>query len=308
MRDTHFDFQHKVFSCPGAYFAIEPTSKEPVLNIMLGDLNAALPFPTLVESFQIAEDSHDARLLEVVEKGLAYVKQIRPGEQIPGELLDGRASWSVEDKHRLIAKGRLIMQVVSSLSGSERLVVDADELEQLVEDPQTTARMKEALGRIGEKLGLTGNVEQYLTDRVDDLAQELSYVEALRDRFKHIRGIDNKLTKLEQIYRSDRTLCSEIARMHGLLRKPLREYDLVFDQADAQTGEVINALRSFDATVQFIRQIRDDMRARLLEWEDLLQAWDEMPLERSQALEQLQKQTYRFLASRFIETKVWIRR
>ncbi len=83
MRDTHFDFQHKVFSLPGAFFCSDPTSKDPVLNILLGDLKAALAFPTLLESFQIEQGSHDERLLEIVEQGLAYVKQIRPGNRSP---------------------------------------------------------------------------------------------------------------------------------------------------------------------------------------------------------------------------------
>ncbi len=308
MRDTHFDFEHKVFSLPSAFFCLDPGSKQPVLNILLGDLKAALPFNTLMESFQIAEGSHDARLLGVVTKGLAYVKQIRPGEQIPGELLDGRASWSVEDRHRAIAKGRLTVQLVSWVTGSEMIVVNADELEQVVEDPQTKQRVKAAFAEIAAKLGLKDNYEQYLTDRIDDLTQELSYIEALRDRFNRIRAIGDHLVRLTQLYRTDRTLCSEIARMQGLLRKPVKAYDSIFEQADAQTGEVFGALKSFDTTVRFIRKIRDDLRAKLLEWEELIQAWDSTPIERSPAVEQLQKQTYRFLANRFIETKVWERK
>ena len=307
MRDTHFDFQHKVFSLPGAFFCQEPNSKEAVLNILLGDLKAALAFPTLMESFQIEEGSHDARLLEIIEQGLAFVKQIRPGEEIPGELLDGRASWSVEDKHRIIAKGRLTVQIVSSFTGNEIIVSDQSELEQLVEDPQTKEKMKAAFAKIAERLKLTTNAEQYLTDRIDDLAQELSYIEALRDRFRHIRRIDQAMAKLATIYRTDRTFCSELNRMQGLIRKPVREYDMIFDQADAQTGDIVGALRNFHPTIQFIRKIRDDLRAKLLEWEDLLQGWDEVTMERSPKVEALQKQTYRFLASRYIETTVWKR-
>ncbi|HYG89615.1 MAG TPA: hypothetical protein VD978_25545 [Azospirillum sp.] len=307
-RETHFDFQHKVFSLPGAFFALEPTSKQPVLNILLGDLKAALPFNTLKGSFEIEEGSHDAKLLGTVEKGLNYVKQIRPGEKIPGELLDGSASWSVEDKHRIIAKGRLTVQLVSWITGSEMIVVDQEELEQIVEDPQTKQRLKAAFQQIAEKLGIKDNAEQYITDRIDDLTQELSYIEALRDRFRHIRAIRDNLATIAQIYRTDRTFCSEIQRMQGLIKKPLKMYDSIFEQADAQTGEIVGALKSFDSTVTFIRKIRDDLRSRLIEWEDLLQAWENVPIERSQQIEQLQKMTYRFLASNFIETKVWERK
>lgn len=308
MRDTHFDFQHRVFSLPGAYFHTDEATKQPVLHIILGDLRASLPFKTLRESFDIPEDGHDVKLLGIVAKGLAFVKQIRPGEQIPGELLDGRASWSVEDRHRAIAKGRLTVQLVSWITGSEMIVVDMEELEQVVEDPQTKTRLKNAFAELGAKLGIQGDSEQYLTDRIDDLTQELSYIEALRERFKAIQTISANLNKATQIYRTDRNFCSEIARMQGLIRKPLKEYDAIFEQADAQTGEIFGALKSFDSTVQFIRKIRDELRARLLEWEELLQAWEGVPIERSQQLEQLQKTTYRFLANRFMESSVWERK
>lgn len=309
MRDTHFDFQHKIFSLSGAFFAIDSGSKQPVLHITLGDLNAALPFNTLMDSFQIAEESPDAKLLSVVAKGLNYVKQIRPGEEIPGELLDGRASWSVDEKHRKIAKGRLTVQLVSWITGSEMIVVDADELEQIVEDPQTKQRLKAAFTELAAKLGIEKeNSDKYISDRIDDLAQELSYIEALRDRFKAIQSIGDSLSKIGHLYRTDRTLNSELSRMQGLLRKPLKVYDGIFEQADAQTGEVVGALKSFESTVRFIRKIRDELRGRLLEWEELLQAWESTPIEKSPAIEQLQKQTYRFLANRFIETKVWERK
>lgn len=304
-RETHFDFQHRVFSLSGANFTLEPGSKQPVLNILLGDLKAALPFHTLMESFNISDKSPDANLLTMVEKGLAFVKMIRPGERIPGELLDGSASWAVEEKHRLIARGRLTVQMVSWITGSEVIVVDADELEQVVEDPQTKQRLKAAFRQIAATLGITENPDQYIADRIDDLTQELSYIEALRDRFRVIRQISEGLARMTQIYRADRTMCSEIARMQGLLSKPLKHYDSVFQQADAQTGEIAGALRSFESTVRFIRKIRDDLRASLLEWEELLRAWESTPVERSMAMEQLQKTTYRFLANRFIEVKVW---
>lgn len=308
MRDTHFDFEHKVFSIAGAFFCVEPSSKEPVLNITLGDLKAALGFNTLKQSFDLPPDGHDAKLLEVVAKGLKYVKIIHPGEQIPGELLDGRASWSVDDRHRRIAQGRITVQLVSWITGSEIIVVDASELEQVVEDPGTKERLKTAFAEIAKRLNIAGNAEEAITGMIGNLSQELSYIEALRDRFQHIRDISTNLTKAGQIYRTDRALVNEISRMQGLMKRPLAGYDSIFEQADAQTGEVVSALKAFDTTVHFVRKIRDDLRARLIDWEDLLNDWDETPVTKSTKLEQTLKKTYRFLATNFIETKVWERK
>lgn len=308
MRDTHFDFEHKVFAISGAFFSVEHSEKKPVLNITLGDLKASLTFTTLRESFDLKEDGHDAKLLETVAKGLRFVKIIMPGEQIPGELLDGRASWAVEDRHRLIARGRITVQLVSWVTGNEMIVVDASELEQIVEDPITKERLKTAFNEIAKKLEITENPEDTITNMVASLAQELSYIEALRDRFQCIRQMSANLAKAAQIYRADRALVAEIMRMQGLMKKPMNNYDSIFDQADAQTGEIVGALKSFDTTVHFIRKIRDDLRARLLDWEEILKAWDDVPVERSQKLEHMLKQSYRFLATNFIETKVWERK
>ncbi len=308
-RDTHFDFQHKVFSMSGSVFMLDYSTKQPVLNVILGDLKASLSFKTLKESFNIPEGGHDAKLLGLVEKGLNYVKQIRPGEKIPGELLDGSASWAVEDRHRVIANGRLIVQLVSWITGSEMIVVDQSELEQVVEDPQTKQRLKTAFHQIAEKLGIKENADQYIGDRISDLTQELSYIEALRDRFQRIRVIEENLKKILHLYRTDRALCSEVQRMQGLIKKPLKKYDAIFEQADAQTGEVVGALKSFKSTVAFVRKTRDELRMSLMEWEELLRAWDGVSVEvRSQQVEQLQKITYRFLASNFIESEVWERK
>lgn len=307
-RNTHFVFEHKVFDVAGAYFALTPDTRQPVLNVLLGDLKAAIPFPTLMNAFDIKPDSPDAKLLEVVEKSLRYVKQIRPGESIPPELLNGTASWSVEEHHRIIAKGRLTMQMVSWITGNEHIVVDLAQLEQLVEDPITKQRLQNAFTEIAKRLGLGEERRQEVVDKVDDLAHELSYIEALRERAGLVKSILDKLVALTRVYRTDRTLSQELARMQGLFRKPLREFDFLFDQCDAQTGEIVAALKGYEAQVAYIRQARDELHVRLMDWDELIEAWKIQPAERSAKTEALLKSLYRFLASKFIETKVWERR
>src|SRR5882724_8269649 len=105
-RTTTFSFQNKLFGLEGGYFSMTRDSKEPVFHVMLGELRAALPLPMLREEFKIAVDSPDDRLLGIVEKSLRFVKEIYPNDTIPRELLDGSASWAVEERHRQIAKSR----------------------------------------------------------------------------------------------------------------------------------------------------------------------------------------------------------
>ena len=75
-------------------------------------MSPATKFPfrsvcVLRREFDLGDESNDAKLLDSVAKSLKYVKQIRPNDLIPQEILDGTASWSVEDRHRAVARDRL---------------------------------------------------------------------------------------------------------------------------------------------------------------------------------------------------------
>src|SRR5471030_1805855 len=169
-RTTTFSFQNKIFSLEGGYFSMTRDSKEPVFHVKLGDLSAVLPLPTLREEFNIATDSPDGKLLGIVEKSLRFVKEIYPHDSIPRELLDGSASWSVEDRHRLIAQSRLAIQVSTWLSGEATVIGDVAQLQQLADDPATKLRVQNAIGEIAEKLGLGREGRQQVMDKIDQFA------------------------------------------------------------------------------------------------------------------------------------------
>src|SRR4051794_319703 len=87
-----FDFEHKVFSLASCVFRKAHDGSCIVLQCPLGDVVAALPIQTLCATFEIAPGSNDAALLKRVAEALKYVKQVRPGDSVPSEILDGRAS------------------------------------------------------------------------------------------------------------------------------------------------------------------------------------------------------------------------
>src|SRR5215472_18971208 len=132
---THFLFQHKVFTIPRAYFALAQDTRDPTYYVPLGDIQGVLSLPQLASGFDIAPGSSDAKLLEIVEKGLAYVKRIQPGDSIPRELLDGTASWAVEEKDRMLAESRMRVQLVTWLAGKEVGSTDPAEILKLANDP-----------------------------------------------------------------------------------------------------------------------------------------------------------------------------
>jgi hypothetical protein len=312
-RSTHFVFEAKVFTLDKAYFSLEH-EKEPIFHVLLGTLSAALPLPTLRAEFNIDPGSNDGKLLDIIEKSLRYVKEIRPNDSIPSELLDGSASWAVDDRHRTIATSRLIVQLSSWLAGEETVISDVTQLEQLAEDPATKQRMQNAVGEIAERIGIGRARKQEVMDKINDFARELSYIEALRDRYGATKQIVGTLSRLSKVYGNDRSVTEEIVRIQQLLRPPLTEFEATFNLIDAQTSEILNILKKFGAQVDFVREMRDDLSFRLRLWDGLIDRWGNNTLTRpGQALartgeaEALIKETYRFAAQNFLQGQTWRR-
>jgi hypothetical protein len=304
-RSTHFAFESKVFSVPGARFALTKGQRDPAFHVMLGDLQVSLSLDTVRHEFNIKADSVDAELLGVVERSLRFVKEIRPNDSIPREILDGSASWSVSDQHRTIAKGRLSLQLASWLAGEESVVVDLAALEQLVEDPGTKQRIEQAFGDVAEKLGMGRERKQEVVDRIDDLARELSYIEALRERYGEVKSIIEKLNGLVRAYRGDRTTTQEISRVRTLVMRPQQEFENLFTQCDAMTGEILTVLKKYEATVEFIRSMRDELHSKLMLWDDIIAAWQPVPVGKGEVQEKAIKEIYRFVAQNYPQRQDW---
>src|SRR5215212_803058 len=120
-----FNFESKVFGMPEARF-VTAHDGEPVLNIMVGTMRASLPIKTVVNSFVVTDP--DQELLGVVAKGLKYVKEIRPGDSIPSEVIDGSASWAIDERHAETARSRLTVQLVGWFTGKPVETLDAVQL------------------------------------------------------------------------------------------------------------------------------------------------------------------------------------
>jgi hypothetical protein len=304
-RSTHFVFDGKVFGLERAYFSLARDTKEPVYHVMLGALKAALPLRTLRMEFSIEPDSPDGKLLEIIEKSLRYVREIRPNDSIPRELLDGSASWTVETRHRLIAEKRLIVQLSSWISGEEAVISDLEKLEQLADDPTTKQRVQSAFGELAERIGIGRGRQQEVMDKINDFARELSYIEALREYYGKVKNVATNLGKLSKVYKKDKSVTEDIVRILQLLRAPLSEFDATFGLIDAQTSEILNIMTKYDAQVSFVRETRDDLHYRLSEWDQLIEKWGAHKIERSMEIEMLIKETYRFAAQNYPMMQNW---
>ena len=302
---THFLFQHKVFSIPRAYFALSQDSRQPTYYVPLGDIQGVLSLPQLASGFDIGPNSADAALLEVVEKGLAFVKRIQPGDSIPRELLDGTASWAVEDKHRMIAESRMRIQLATWLAGKEAGVAESADIVKLANDPAIRDRVPEAAGELAERIGIGRSRQADVLFRVERLTRELSYIEALRDRFASIKMIGLKLIQLTGAYGPDRGFAQDISRVVALIKKPLGEYDGLFRKIDARTAKVVELVKDHEAYIEAIRGARDDLHKRFMLWDDLIPQWQALPVEAGSAAEALVRTTYRLVVRHFPQDQGW---
>jgi hypothetical protein len=303
-RSTHFLFEHAVFRVPEARFVVASDGK-PSMMLRLAELDAVIPIESLGNEFALAETG-DAELLDLVVAGLKHVRIIRPGDSIPREILDGTASWNVEERHLEIAKGRITLQISSWLTGSEQVISDQLSLLQMAEDPAIKTRVNEAFGDIAAKLGLPPGSKQEVVDRIDLVARELAYIEALRERFSStLPVIRDKTQVLQKVYRRDRSILEELGRIENLIRRPVNEVGGIFDQLDAQSGEIISLLKNLDRQIAFIREARDELHQRLMLWDDIVPLWKGLPAERSGRAEQAMRALYRFLARNFIIQQPW---
>ncbi|HEY1504697.1 MAG TPA: hypothetical protein VGF92_10380 [Stellaceae bacterium] len=300
-RSTHFLFEHRVFTLNGARFALTEDGLAPAFHVDLGVLVASLPLGMLRSEFGIDDDSPDSTLLAIVEKSLRFVKEIRPGDSIPRELLDGTASWSVEDRHRLRAKAHLWARAI----GADEISGETDDvLAAFVAGPETVTKLNAASKEIATKLGYKMTAEA-VTVRIDSLARELAYIEALQERCGDVFNIVPKVNQLARVYRSDRAIVDELSRIRTLMLKPIELYDGIFATLSRELENIGEAIGNFHERVDFIREQRDDLHQSLMDWDPILAGW--MPIEMTRCTETETKITelYRLIARHYLTSQTW---
>lgn len=302
---THFAFENAVFKVKEALFVISPVTGEPTYNVPLGDFRASLPVDLVAASFGIAKESPDAQLLQIVKRSLRFVKEIRPGDSIPSEILDGTASWSVEARHRELARARVTLQFAWQQEGRTIDAVDLAEMETLANLPDTVKKLREAYPAIADILGYGRDNATDIITKGDELAREWAYIEALRERFGKIQKLFNGFAILRPIYKRERAIQEDIIRIRTLMKKPVEEIAALFDKLDADTGEILITLRKFPSQIRYIRDTRDDFHQRFMMWDGLLAEWKDVPLERSLRVDRLVRVSYRFLAHHFPLDSEW---
>jgi hypothetical protein len=305
-RSTTFVFEHKVFDVPGIYFALT-TDRKPALHINYGDLRAQIETRSLRRGFEIDPASADASMLSVVERSLRFVREIRPNDSIPREVLDGTASWAADESHRIVAHDRMMLQLAAWSSGN-RVHVKRDQISALAKNPAVQVKVKEAVDAVAQKLGFEDHEKPMILDRIAAFGRELAYIEAIRERFDGARVIEQKVAKLLAIYKGDRFVGENLMRVAALLHAPFASFDIKFTAIDNETSDIVTICQRYDDKVAALRRTRDDLFELYMMWEPILFGWQNIAIERCRPTEETIRSTFQFLARHYPQQTAWRRR
>ncbi len=306
VENTDFAFQHKLFLLPSVVFKLANDGSGPVMQLDLEAVRATISAGTICESFGIPAGSADSRLIDLLPRALKYIKEVRHGDSIPSEILDGRASWLIDPKYTEIANAKLTVQLVGWMQGEQIDLMAAEQALEKANDETTKRKVQDAFSAIAEKLGYARDRRSEVVDLVGRLGDELAYIEALRDRLLgRVRRMLAMFKTLEAGYRRERSVYEEIERTLLLLAKPARKLSDMFDELDANVGEILPTLRDYKTRVEYIRKQRDRLRELFLMWEEILELWSSLEAEPSSMAEQAIRHTYRFAARNFPQGSQW---
>jgi hypothetical protein len=299
---------HRVFGLFGPpLFRRAETDGTPVMVVQLGEKTAAIPLRALQREFAIDDDSDDGRMLGLIAQSLDFVTGLRLGDKLPTEVLSGQASWEPDAVHLQIANARLQWQLVAWLNsgtGADALQLDAESLLQVADDPVRRQQVQAAFTKAAEPLGLPD--KEAVIRMVEELAHELAYIEALRDRLlRRVRGMADKLNYMAQCYHGDGSHLETLTQVRRLTIVALKQIGHRFDELDAQTGEVMAALRNAESQRAFIRSNRDWLYRTQRAWQSLLLEWDTAGTSFDEGVLQLLNRSYQFLAPRFMPVTEW---
>jgi hypothetical protein len=277
----------------------------PVMVVALGDNIAALPLRSLQREFGIEDESPDGRMLVLIAESLDFVAGLNIGDPLPSEVLSGRASWRPASKHLQVAAARLRLQLLNWIDPAAAAgeAGQPPSIERMENDPALRAAVQRAFEQAARELALAG--PQAVMELLAEIADELSYIEALRETFmRRVQSMVNRLDGLSNgvVNMERKTVLSRIRRLAHIA---LGQIAGRFSEVDEQTGEVLTTLRHVERHRSFIRAHRDWLYRSSRAWEPILTEWDSAMPGLDDATWARLNRTYQFLAPRFMPVQEW---
>jgi plasmid stabilization system protein ParE len=315
--ETTINFGHSFFAkLHMAYFRHAENSEEPVLMVEYGEQEVALTFPGIKRELNLSDDDHDARMLILIAKGLKFVNTLAIGDALPSEIITGKASWALTPQHAQIAYQRLALKLMALMTGgaveTSTAVHGGEEILKQAHDPEVRKKIAHAFDEAAVALGLGRERREEVVGFLETLAQELGYIEALRERFNRIIKVGRRLKEYSELGRKSgggQRVADVIDQAARLIRPAVDQFVQLFKETDALTNDIMAVLRDLEGHLTAIREKRDEIHQRLNPWNDLLDAWEKIKdTEITGSVVEVAARTVRMLAPRFMPAKEWVLR
>lgn len=297
---TCFDFEHRIFSVPGAYIFGSGVDRKPMLHVDMGELNAALSIDGLIREFEIPTDSRDFELIGIAQDALKYVKHISPGDSIPTEIIDGTASWPIGDEHLESAKNQLMLKLASWVSGTSPGKITDTDMAKMLEDPEIKTNIQKGFDQAAETLKLDSR--EKVIEMIERLGRELSYIHALKAYYSWVFTIRRHLKVAQGLLKGDPQALESAIRADLLCDRATKDFRTKFENVDAQIDDIVSALSNLPNVIEFVRIVRDDLHMGTLIWSEIEDSWRSPNFETRDGIRRAVAGLYTFLAQRFLKT------
>jgi hypothetical protein len=276
----------------------------PVMVVALGEREAALPLRGLQRELHIEDASPDGRMLGLIAESLDYVSELRLGDELPAEVLDGGASWAPSAHHRAVAEARLRGQLLAWLDPQGGASLGELTAERLQRDAHLRTRTLAAFEQAAAALGL--REPQEVVSLVAIVAEELGYIEALREQLLvPVARLARLVERLGEGWRGDDERATTLVQVRRLSRNALGQIAQSFAEVDTQTSEIMTTLGNVEGQRSFIRSHRDWLYRARRAWAPTLQSWEGAEPYLTDAAWQRLAATYHFLAPRYMRAQEW---
>ena len=270
------ELQHKVFTCFGdVRFRKSTTDGLAVMALRLGDQEAQLPLDSLRREFSIGKETADGRMLDLIGSALDYVSFLQQGDRLPSEIRTGEASWQPSPSHLRLAATRLQVDFCSwIMPGGSWAQSGRDDLTvlRIAGDPALRDEVRAAAEQASARLGVGGHVQ--VLSLLAELARELSYIEALRERLlEPVRSLCRRTRGMVRSGKRKVMSSDTLSQVHRLMVIALKQVAERFEDVDAQTADIADMLREADSVRRVIRTNRDWLYRSQRAWDPILESW-----------------------------------
>ncbi len=299
-----FVFTAKVFRIADAYFARENGTGAAAFHLPLGGLSACLPLASLREEFAIDPDSDDGKLLCRVEQALRHVQQVRHGDSLPQEIIDGTASWKYAPQHLLIARGRLWYALLAWAGLETQKEPQQSCLVSYAASDAVRAHRQAVLARLLDSPGKDKFTTEQIEKMLEAIAREYAFIEALLAHFRDIFELRRRFASAGQSYNGTADGVAEYGRIVALCQEPLRQVQNNFKTAKTLIEDPPSLIQANRDAIDALRQVRDELHHEAEKWQHLVDQWRQDPADEQGWVER-RRETYRFLAQNWARGENW---